>query len=1621
MISCILNLPFLAKTAVVNRSCTPCDAIVNTKLEPSVLRGTTENGTLAWNVLNKATKVMLSVLVYLSSAENLPVCVVGNSQQLILEELGIFTVLIEFNSTKTKINTSFVLMMTPSAAAIRLSLLNQSEDSLYQLQEVYFLLDISHFLLEPVRYTFDFGDKTAMEMESGLQNSSRVILFNRFLCPGTYEVTVTAYFKAYLLQSSFQVKIKPWLQICLFPSPAIVSGIQLHRLNTALVSFPPKWRCIWSFGGSSTPSVVHGSNVAKKIYTRAGKYKVTVKLETYKGTLLKEDTVNVFAPVLSVDVKLDTGNLPSLNRPLTFRVDATGSHLSFTWTTSDGSAEILNVKANRITIYGKRSGWSSVQVNVSNAISSKCTTEHFFVAQELNRFQVYVIPPGIKFVGQSVKLSMSSSGGTNVYYLIQYRGNNLRIKRHSSNASMVKDIVFFQPGSHPVNVTILTKNRTLFCNEYSPTECSKSIVINVTFKITALRSFAFHKNATNVPNHVMTKHNFTIKIIAVGGYDTVFHLDLNNRKIASGIKGTWNSSLQSSIAVIQLSIEKPGVYTVLCKVNNNVSTLSYSYKISVLERVTPFELVISPTILIVHQPFRLKAKNQLGTNVTYMWHFDDHNSIRETVAPDMTYRYSSPGTFNVTVVVRNLLGDVVNFTLVKVLESIHNAFSKVLINIPKTVQVGKEFPVQFYVLQGSLVNADIDFGDGYHASLKNMSQSESIHHYYPSEGIYNVSTSISNSFSRNISFNKVIKVMPTNSGLTFSHLNSSVEPITGFMLNYPNYTMWRKYTNITYSFITGLPLTITFNFGDGSSTKISPKGRSGFALKLYHQREGLYNWNVKVENDVSPVLSYNGVIDVQMPVPYIEWQITPNQREKCIPVGIKVQAIGFSPCQTCKCLFKVGQVVVRQGAVTHNYYKTNVFDCKIDMAITRTGDQTMRLKVYNEVSYNERVHPLTAYPVLADSGPFRIFLDAPRVPKGKATRLRVYGNAVCPEVYCTINFGDGTADVVGMVRPNSTVSHIYSSVGSYNISARCTLKSYNDTATTIALVEAGFLITSLTKTSHCILFGQSYFVNVSISKIVPHLKWHVLLNDIKVSDASSVVTTSGKNSTIEIPVSVYVRSGDHKLLIDLISYDRYHILNTTMCIQDKIINFTVIGPDLSKVGDVVVFQLDCDIYGDLYLEFKFGDGGTLWRNFTQQFQKTLITYTYTNAGRFKYAWIVENKFSRLNGSSLIRIFYPIKGLRSSPNIVLEWPQSTVPFKLIHNVSYNPPSDAQFMIEFGNGEVSDWLNLNFIKKDEEVFLLNHKYTELNCFSTRIIVKNAVDYVAYAMEVNVLDKIRSISLELQNNNQLKAVRQSGSLYLKTEHAIHAKASVDFQKCVEYQWRVYNDKSTFFMTITKVNTIDINNLIGKIGRYFVRVNVVHALSNITTERVFHLEESLSGLELLSSKPHADGVVNFTVLAEKPGTGTLFSWDFGDGWLLNETVATFQPTDYLLPHITSLEGANKLNLSKYQAYVRSHKYLTKGLKTVTLIAKDSFTALKASRTVFFSKDIFCGRPEVGILKQGADSLIFNADESFIILSQVKLECGSYRTAVFLWELYTSSPYLKSKGRLAESDKQIR
>ena len=936
-----------------------------------------------------------------------------------------------------------------------------------------------------------------------------------------------------------------------------------------------------------------------------------------------------------------------------------------------------------------------------------------------------------------------------------------------------------------------------------------------------------------------------------------------------------------------------------------------SLEVSVVIRITRKEASVWNTLN--------ETNTAMLTSLAFLL-FPDHLPIYVVVSEN-----EELCVFNKTLAVRNLASNVVHFTLVKAMEFASNTFSKVLICLPKTVKVEKEFLVHFSVTEGFPVNkAGIDFGDRCNTSLEKLSHSGSIRHCYSLDGIYNFTTSMSDSLDRNLSFNKGMQVTISSKKLAFRYLTSSLEPVTGFALSYPNYTTINTATNISYSFTTGVPLTITSTFGDGSSVKMSPKLKSHFYLK-YYSRVGIYSWSAKVENDLSPALHYAGVIDVQPVVPHVTFRLRPTVNETCVPVDVFAKAEGSAHCHKCRCLGTIGQSVILRSNVS-NLTEFGGFKCEMNVRIFKTGFQIVKLKVYNDISYKEKVHNFTVLPVYTDGGPLRLSFDASPAMKGTATSLRVFGNFLCPLCTCHIQFDDDTVVTRRDLRPNSVLSHMYSTAGSYNIYGVC-----------------------FTRYHH-----------------------------------SSVIATAS--------------------------------------VEDKIRNFTVVAPTTSEVGAGTVFRIHSDVFGELYLIFKFGDGESLRKNFTLQSESIPINYAYTDAGHFTYSWTVENKVSSLNGSGSIHILYPIKGLKSSPSIVLEWPRSAVLFQLIHNVSYDPPTDAKFMVDFGDGKVSDWFDLSFNKQDTEISLLYHNYTERNCLKTRIVVKNALGYFSFPLEVSILAKIRKVSLELTNVNHIHPAREISAKYLRTEYGIRVEAKVDFDKCVQYHWKLYDNREIFFNTVNKQNIIHINNIIGRVGAYFIQVDITNALSSFTADKAFQLQGSSSGIELLSNKPDGDGVVKFTVLAEKLGEGTLFSWDFGDGHLLNETVTTFQPTARF-PDINCLDGAKKLNLSRYQAFVRSHKYLTEGLKTVTIVAWDSFATLKATRTVFLSKDlhVFCSRPQVNILKGGAVSLIFNADESFIILSKVYLRCGNFSKAFFLWELFTSSVYLKGQGRLAESDKQIR
>ncbi|GEM_PF-834525 len=233
-----------------------------------------------------------------------------------------------------------------------------------------------------------------------------------------------------------------------------------------------------------------------------------------------------------------------------------------------------------------------------------------------------------------------------------------------------------------------------------------------------------------------------------------------------------------------------GTYTVTLQVSNGAYTKNTSKSITVLAPVT-VDFTLSPSAPVVNQD--VVFTNQTSGSVdSYLWNFGDGSS---STAKDPTHKFTSAGSYTVTLTATNARGSKTKSKSLVVSQSLNPSFTY----SPSSPYAGQT--VQFTdTSTGNPTSWQWDFGDGSSSTLQNPT------HAYSNSGTYTVTLRVANS-AESKTTSKTITVKPVvQADFSFSPTN----PTVGTSVQFTDKS-------------TGNIASWSWKFGDGStSTQQNP-------------------------------------------------------------------------------------------------------------------------------------------------------------------------------------------------------------------------------------------------------------------------------------------------------------------------------------------------------------------------------------------------------------------------------------------------------------------------------------------------------------------------------------------------------------------------------------------------------------------------------------------------------------------------------------------------------------------------------------------------------------------------------------------------------------------------------
>ena len=573
---------------------------------------------------------------------------------------------------------------------------------------------------------------------------------------------------------------------------------------------------------------------------------------------------------------------------------------------------------------------------------------------------------------------------------------------------------------------------------------------------------------------------------------------------------------------------------------------------------------------------------------------------------------------------------------------------------------------------------------------------------------------------------------------------------------------------------------------------------------------------------------------------------------------------------------------------------------------------------------------------------------------------------------------------------------------------------------------SGLIFRKVESEDHCLQLYQHYVLSITFKYLTLKKSWKVKLNGSYVADPNALLIEKGLKVTFTIDIKYHFAGiGDFKLEISVSDGIFEKIIERDVCVRFSNKKVKVSAEQVSMPGRAISFFFTTTDPSLGICRIIFGDGRKYNSSTNIKRQLYVINSTYTRLGAYQYTWSVRNATNVALGTGQMTILNPVMetGHYLFPTLVEKsWPDNRVQFNLMSKCLSPIPTYVSYRIHFGDGEIMPWTRMPDINCKNKTNLTWHIYKKAGCYESYFEMKNLLGRCEMNGTVKILQRLNSLRLDFNSIPPSRKVEKDyggvKEVHLKCSYPFHIVATTSNGSCLKFEWKIA--KPYWLIPAGTKRKIQVNHLVNKAGNYDLEVKVFNGISNITEKRKLILRKSLRGLILLASKPDITGKTDFYLLLEEFGNGTEFFWDFKDNYtVIGQRMNKLRPARSLRG-IIGIKGTENLNLTRYMGYVRQHNYASKGSYDVSITATDQLTSLVANRTVYVSTSN-CKRPEVKILPKNQKLLQYSLGETFVIPSDVKLQCDDFNKAAFRWRIYVSNREAMDNDRVAESNNIIR
>ena len=629
-----------------------------------------------------------------------------------------------------------------------------------------------------VTYTVDLGDGSAKKVfDMSGKSSNKMTLLYTYANIGKYTIKITANniigpLAVISTTAAVQVPLGSLRFITTLPhvgenayaakDDKVELRVELSQGSNAV--------CTYRFGDGSA-DVETGSLTVRHVYSKLGEHNANVSCRNdisevqsaLNATIIVQDLHEI------TDMKLVAGPTSFGNATDVSLKMLTGSVYFCDWDLGDGHVQRTDFKMTQspLKYIYKAIGDYKVTVTCKNRLGQKSANITVSVAVPITGFQIQC-PAMYLRVGQPFELKASTQSGSHVEMVFDL-GKDQESRKVYQNGKGSSSVThsYSKPGYYKIKVTAT--------NGYNSALQGCLQIIKVEYPVSGVRIIS-NSPLTFVPGIV--KYSWFPSPDFVPPTDAVISWDFGDGRKINRMPISFQN-LSTLIGTYKYN--STGVFITKVQIENNVSSITFDLSIDV-QKMLPVLLVIAARNPVTNQQIPgfganrdfFALKSELSLSVTKQskdnWYFFEfgNGQTRNSSVEQIAYKYTAPGTYNVTAAIDNVLSRTKKWKVITMQASIKG----LRLNVDSIVHL--KTAATFSILADEIGTAAcyiLNLGDGNVTVFTNSlcdfvkysinkyvykplpAASFSFNHTYATKGKYNVSLEAKNV----VSFAKVVK------------------------------------------------------------------------------------------------------------------------------------------------------------------------------------------------------------------------------------------------------------------------------------------------------------------------------------------------------------------------------------------------------------------------------------------------------------------------------------------------------------------------------------------------------------------------------------------------------------------------------------------------------------------------------------------------------------------------------------------------------------------------------------------------------------------------------------------------------------------------------------------------